>query len=533
MEYKPRLLILISIFVFIFFLIILRLADLQILRHGFYEKKSQDQRTRIINLAAQRGDIYDRNGNILATSIDTFSVYINREGWRARKLSLAQAEELRKKDPARAYLLKEKKRIYPKNRIAAQILGFTGLDNRGLSGIELAFDDYLRGQEGRVVTEGDPTGRELYGAFRELEPGSDGMNITLTIDENIQYVAERAIEKQIKTSSALSGMLIVMDAKTGDILALASKPDFDPNNYQTADRKAWHPRVLDPYEPGSTFKLITAAAGLEDGAFTLDTPLKAMDSLSIGGRVIENSHKINWGGSTISISKMLEQSINTGASQISMKLGPERFYKQIKAFGFGTRTDFGLWGESKGIVNHWRNWNTPDIAMMAFGQSIAVTPLQLLRAVSAFAGDGVMVNPILVKKIESNDGQFVKVFTQVTPSRAIKPKIAAEMKQLMRNVVLNGSGRRAQMKWFTVGGKTGTAQKANPRGGYMKGHYIASFIGIAPLTNPRLIGLVIVDDPKGSIWGESVCGPVFKEVLEFSLRYLNEKPDIAIITNKK
>lgn len=516
-----------SVFVFFFVVIIIRLVFLQVLGHEFYEKKSLDQRTRIIDLAAQRGDIFDRNGNILATSIDTYSIYLARRGWIARKLPLREAEQLQRSDPKSLNLLKEKKRIYPKGRIAAQAIGFVGLDNSGLSGIELAYDEYLKGKEGRVITEGDPEGKELYGALRELEPGSDGMSLTLTIDENIQYVAEREIEAQIKRSQALSGMCIVMDVKTGEILALASKPDFNPNKYQEANKRAWHPQFLDPYEPGSTFKLITTAAGLQAGAITLATPLKAMDSVTVGGKVIKNSHQIQWSGSTITVSKMLEQSINTGAVQVGLKLGPQRFYDQIRAFGFGERTGFGLWGESKGIVKPWQIWDKPDIGMMTFGQTIAVTPLQLLRAVSAFANDGLMVKPILVKKIESSDGRFIKVFTQDKLDKAVTVKVAAEMKKLMSNVVLNGSGKRAKMKWFGVGGKTGTAQKVNTNGiGYQSGHYIASFIGFAPLAEPRIAALVIVNDPKGSIWGESVCGPVFKTVVEYALRYLNVKPDM-------
>lgn len=407
------------------------------------------------------------------------------------------------------------------------MIGFVGTDNQGLSGIELSWDKYLKGKTGRVITEGDPEGRELYGALRELDPHEDGMNVTLTIDKNLQYIAEREIEAQIRRSSALAGLLIIMNSKTGEILALASKPDFEPDDYKKANSKLWHPRFLDPYEPGSTFKLITAASGLEEKVITLDSKLKALDKLEIGGKVIENSHHIHWDSSEISISKMLEQSINTGAAQVSMKLGPEKFYNRIKKFGFGQATDFGLDGESRGIVRYWGNWYKPDIAMMSFGQSIAVTPMQLLSAVSAFANDGKMVSPYLIKKVESRDGRFIKYFAEKSRGQAVSAKTAAEMKMLMRNVVLYGSGKRAQMKWFSTGGKTGTAQKAATGGrGYMKGHYIASFIGLAPLNNPELVALVLIDDPKGSIWGESVCGPVFKNVVEYSLRYLNVKPDM-------
>lgn len=529
MDFPRRIRILFYLFLLLSVMIAARLIWLQVVQHRFFQERSLEQRTRIINLSSNRGDILDRNGNILAASIDTYSVFTQQKGfsWVARRLPQAEAEKLRGENPKDFFILKEKKRIYPKGKFASQFLGFVGADNQGLSGVELAWDKYLKGKVGRVVTEGDPEGRELYGALREIDPGEDGMHVTLTIDQNLQYVAEREIEEQIRKMGALSGTLMVMDARTGEMLALASKPDFDPNDYQKFDRRLWHPRFLDPYEPGSTFKVITTASALEEKAITLDTKLKALDQIEVGGKTIKNSHSVRWPGQEITISKMLEQSINTGAVQVGLKLGPERFYNRIKKFGFGEATGFGLEGESRGIVRHWKNWYKPDIGMLAFGQSIAVTPMQLLSAVSAFANHGEMVCPHLIKKIESGDGKFVKVFAAETRGTAVSDRTALEMKQLMRNVVSNGSGRHAGMEWFTVGGKTGTAQKTVPGGrGYMKGHYIASFIGIAPLSDPEIVALVIVDDPKGSIWGETVCGPVFKDVVEYALRYLNVRPDV-------
>ena len=516
-----------GVFIILFLAVILRLADLQLLHHQFYNAKSQEQRTRIINLASQRGDIYDRNGNILATSVDSFSILLYRKGWLARKLPLAEAKRIQAKNPRETGLLREKKRIYPKGSLAAQALGFVGVDNQGLSGLELAYDEYLKGREGKVITEGDPAGRELYGALRELEPGEDGMNVTLTIDGNIQYVAERELEDQIRRTRAESGMCIVMDAENGELLALASKPDFDPNHYQRTARRLWHPRFLDPYEPGSTFKLFTVAAGLEEGVIDLDTKLRAMDRITVGGKVIENSHREEWDGRYITISKMLERSINTGSVQIGLKLGPEKFYRQIKAFGFGERTGFGLWGESRGILRHWKRWYKPDVGMITFGQSIAVTPIQLISAISAFANGGEMARPVLVKKIESSDGKFMRSFSQGKKRKAVSAETADKVKRLMRNVVLKGTGARAQIDGFWVCGKTGTAQKPNPAGlGYLKDSYITSFVGFAPYRRPRIICLVIIDDPRTEIWAEKVCAPVFKRVTEFTLRYLNARPDM-------
>jgi len=518
-----------GLFLLISLAIVLRLFVLQVLQYNFFRERSSQQRTRVINLSANRGDILDRNGEVLATSIDTYSVFTQENGfaWLARKLPKDQADKLKAEDPKNYIVIKEKKRVYPKGRLAAQALGFVGSDNQGLSGAEIALDKYLKGKTGRVVTEGDPQGRELYGAVREIDPSEDGMNVTLTIDKNIQYIAEKEIAAQVRASQAISGTLFVMNAKTGELLALASKPDFDPNDYGKSSNRLWHPRFVDPYEPGSTFKLITAAAGLEDKAIKPDSKLQALDRIEIGGKVIENSHKIDWPGSQVSVSFMLEKSLNTGAAQIGLKLGPEKFYERLRKFGFGESTRFGLDGESAGIVRPWQRWYKPDIGMITFGQGIAVTPFQLLSAISAFANRGRLVAPYLVKKIESDDGKFVKYNDTEWRGRAVSEQTAAQMKVWMRNVCLYGSGGKAQMKLFAVGGKTGTAQKSLPGGrGYMKGHFIASFVGMAPLNDPEVICLVIVDDPKGSIWGETVCGPVFKTVVEYSLRYLNAKPDM-------
>ncbi|MFA4844758.1 MAG: penicillin-binding protein 2 [Candidatus Margulisiibacteriota bacterium] len=535
MKEGKRFRLLFGLFLVILGVILLRLVWLQIIQHRFFLERSQEQRTRIINLAANRGDILDSRGQILATSIDTFSIFKQKHGfaWIARRLPLAEAEKVKASAPDDYIVVKEKKRIYPKNRLAAQLIGFVGSENQGLSGVELAWDKYLKGKEGRVVTEGDPEGRELYGALRTIDPGEDGMNVTLTIDENLQYAAERDLTEQVRLMRAQSGMLIVMDVKSGEILALASKPDFDPNEYKKADRRLWHPRFLDPYEPGSTFKLITAAAGLEERVISPASRLKALNRLEIGGKVIENSHQIKWTGPDMSLAMMLEQSINTGAAQIGIKMGPEKFYNRLKQFGFGRVTDFGLDGESRGIVRRWDNWYKPDVAMISFGQSIAVTPLQLLSAVAAFANHGRVVKPFVIKRIASNDGQFIKVFSREERGRPVSEATAKEMLKLMFCVVMNGSGRRAQLADFKAGGKTGTAQKAAPGGrGYLKGHFIASFIGVAPLTDPNLIALVILDDPQTTIWGESAAGPLFKSVVSYALRYLNVKPDNAIIPSE-
>jgi len=549
---KDRTYLLLILFLVLSLIILIRLIILQIFEHEKLKGMAERQRTRIITLAADRGEILDRNGRILAISLDTYSIYVNpREfkdvsalsnilgekigpfdgkklfAWVVRKIEKGLAQKVEDSKIPGVYMLPEKKRVYPKGRLASQVIGFCGMDNEGLSGLELSCDKYLKGVEGRIVTESDPMGYELLSVNeKDIADASPGMNLTLTIDESIQYLAESKLEAVLKKFQAISGNIIVMDVKSGDILALAGKPDFDPNEYAKFDPKRWRTSAVDVYEPGSTFKVITTAAGLDEGIINLDTKLKALDSITVGGKVIKNSHQINWNGSTISISRMLEQSVNTGAVQIGLKLGPERFYKKIKDFGFGDRLSINLPGESSGILKHFSNWYKPDIGMMTFGQSIAVTPIQLLSAIGSIANGGKRIRPVLVRKIESIDGSFVKTFQGEELNRTVSNSTAIEVTKLLENVVLFGSGKRAKMNDYRVGGKTGTAQKA-AGGIYLKGRYIASFIGFAPLTDPQLIVLVIINEPKGSIWGESVAGPVFKEVVEGALRYLNVPPDMV------
>ena len=533
--------------------ILIRLIDLQIIHHRFYLEKAESQRKRIITLAADRGEILDRNGRILATSLDTSSVYVNPRkfndnaelskllggkvgpfdkkklfAWVKRKVSKELAKKIEDRKLSGVYLLSEKKRVYPKGRLASQVIGFCGMDNEGLSGVELSLDKYLKGIEGSIVTESDPMGYELLSVKgKDVEEASPGMAVTLTIDETIQYIAERELESAIKKFSAVSGNVIVMDVKSGEILALAGKPDFDPNEYSKYNPRSWRTAAVDVYEPGSTFKVITTAAGLDEKVITPDSKLKALDSITLGGKVIKNSHQIDWGGSTISISRMLEQSINTGAAQIGIMLGVDRFYNKIREFGFGEKLSINLPGESAGLLKQPKDWYKPDIGMITFGQSIAVTPIQLISAIGSIANKGERIKPVLIKKIESLDGSFVKSYQGEEINRPISNQTALEVTKMLKNVVLYGSGKRAKMADYQVGGKTGTAQKAAPGGrGYMAGRFIASFIGYAPLADPRLVALVIINEPKGSIWGESVAGPVFKEVVEGSLRYLNVTPDV-------
>ncbi len=551
---------LLFVFIFILAILALRLFYLQLFQHDFYLDRANDQRRRIITLSPDRGDIYDRNGAVLATSIGAFSVFAvpsevrnktetadivarilkeNRSPilkklnsgkpfvWIMRKIEDPLAKKIKDKKLPGIGMLQEKKRVYPKRKLASQIIGFVGMDNQGLSGIEISFDRYLKGEEGSLITEKDPRGREILTSnLRVLKSPTNGGNLTLTIDEAIQYRAEAELRKAVQTSHANSGTVIVMDVKSGEILALASYPDFDPNDYQRYRENAWYNRaVTDVYEPGSTFKLVTIAGAIEEGTISKDTRVYCPDTIKLGGRTIRNSHTEKYNTKYLSIKEILRESVNTGAVNIAMKLGKEKFYKHIKDFGFGDYTGVDLLGESRGMLSDPALWNKPDIGMISFGQSIAVTPIQLISSLSAIANGGTRMRPRLVKKIENDDSDFLKVFAPEERGRAISGRVAGEVLELSEDVVENGTGRLAKISGFRVGGKTGTAQKPRPGGGYMEGRYVASFIGFAPLDSPRLAVLVVVDDPKPVFWGERIAAPVFGRVAEFALRRLNVAPD--------
>ncbi|MFH2033278.1 MAG: penicillin-binding protein 2 [Candidatus Margulisiibacteriota bacterium] len=550
---KKRLAALLWILIVIAAVLVIRLFFLQVVGYSFYQNKAIEQRTRLIKKAANRGDIMDRNGNILATSIDTYSIYINPRkfrdyeelsrllkkevkpeskkrafAWIERKISRELAEKIKARSFEGLDFLVEKKRVYPKGHLASQVLGFVGLDNEGMSGVELGYDEYLKGEEAEIYTESDIGGIELLSAHqKEQKRGAPGMNLMLTIDENIQYFAESALERAIQKYGAKRGLVIVMEVESGEILALAGKPDFDPNKYSESPRDNWSSRAVQVYEPGSTFKVITLAAGLSEKAIDLDTKLKALESIKVGDKTIKNAHAINFGGSTVSPSKMLEESINTAAVQIGLKVGKDRFYRKIRDFGFGERVQAGLPGESKGLLREPSKWYEPDLAMMTFGQSIGVTPLQLISAIGSIGNGGGRVQPVLVKKIESLSENFVKTHYQKVLSRPLSKEVAEQVARCMENVVISGTGKPSKIEGYRIAAKTGTAQKiAEGQKGYLKDKFVASFIGFVPVKDPKIIILVIVDEPRGSIWGATVAGPAFREVARQTLRYLGIKPDM-------
>lgn len=552
---------LIYLFLFLFMLIILRLAYLQIIKHGFYKKLSASQQIQTEDISPERGDIFDRNGSIFAASLDKWSVYVRpnaihsseaiqqklidaspenaglvrekfaqgRNFWLKRKAEKAFADKVSELKCTGIDIVKEKKRVYPKGHLASQLLGFVGIDNQGLSGIELELDSYLSGTPGKYVFERDIKGREIVvGNSKEIIAPTSGMNVFLTIDEPIQYVAQRELEAAVKKNKAISGTITVMDVTTGDILAIAGYPDFDPNEPSKfpAGNIKLSP-VTDMYEPGSTFKIITATAGIAEGLVQPDSVIPVPDFIKIGPHIIKNSHKVIRDKPFKTLRDVMAESLNTGTSYIGMKLGKDRFLKYIEAFGFGQRTGIDYPGEPRGMVKTADKWQKVDEATFSFGQSISVTPIQLIRAAAAIANGGQMMKLRLIKKIESTDGETVRSFEPLKDSVVISKDTDDKIKELMKGAVYmpHSSGRFSRIPQFTIAGKTGTAQKV-VNGVYSRSDVVASFVGFAPLNDPRIAILVTINEPRTSQWGEVVAAPAFKNVGEFTLRYLNISPNL-------
>ena len=543
--------------------ICLRLVYLQIFRYGDFQQRADHQQQRSINVSAKRGIIFDRQGNELAMSIMVDSAFavpsevpdlpnaislitrITGEDarfvladcrahktfcWVARKANAETIERIRALNLQGIHFQKESKRFYPKRELAAQVLGYVGTDDGGLSGIEREYDEQLRGQPGRMQISVDA--RKKWFARIEKEPEA-GDNLILTIDEKIQYIAERELEQAIKDTHAIAGTVIVENPRTGEILALANRPTFNPNIKKQIKNEALKNRaVSDVYEPGSTFKLVTISGALEE---RITRPEEVFDcqmgSIVINGMRIRDSKPHG----LLSVSDVLAESSDVGAIKIALRLGEDRFYKYIRAFGFGQQTGIELPGETRGLTKPVNRWSKVSIGAISMGQEIGVSPIQLAAMVSTFANDGVWEAPRIVATTtppQSTPQTFV-----VRPEherRVISAITAAQMRQMMRGVVLHGTGRKALLEGYTAAGKTGTAQKVDPAtGAYSRTKYVGSFAGFAPINNPAVTVAVILDSAVGLHQGGQVAAPVFQRVTQQVLEYLHVPHDMHLPPNRQ
>jgi cell division protein FtsI (penicillin-binding protein 3) len=538
--------------------ICLRLVYLQIFRYGSFEKRAIHERERTEEVSARRGIIYDRTGRELAMSISVDSAFAvpteipdlagtislisritktdPRETlakckaartfcWVARKADAEIADRIRALNLRGIYFQKESRRFYPKRELAAQVLGYVGMDDEGLSGIERQYDEQLRGQPGRMLISVDAHRKWFGSVEKQPEPGE---NVVLTIDQQIQYIAERELATAMEQTHAVTGTVIVQNPHTGEILALANQPTFNPNRTSeiTPERLKNH-AVSDVYEPGSTFKVVTISAALEEKLTRPDEIFDCqMGSIVINGMRIRDSRPHGllpvWG--------ILAESSDVGAIKIALRLGEDRFYRYIRAFGFGQQTGIELPGETRGLTKPVSRWSKVSIGAISMGQEIGITPLQLSSLASTIANDGVAVPPrIVAGTTDPQPTPQTVAFHPADGRRVISPMTAAEMKQMMQKVVLEGTGKRAILEGYSSAGKTGTAQKVDPAThAYSKTKYVASFAGFAPLNNPAIVVAVILDSAVGLHQGGQVSAPVFQRVAQQVLEYLHTPHDVEL-----
>ncbi|NMB46291.1 MAG: PASTA domain-containing protein [Firmicutes bacterium] len=530
-----------------------RLAYLQVVQNHWYQEKALHQRMRPVPVDAKRGVIYDRNLQKLAVSVSSDAVYavpaevenpvqtaqalaslLNTDTaaleerltkkqatvWLARKLDTETARAIRKADLPGIGLVERPQRYYPHGELAAQVLGIAGIDNQGLEGLEFFYDEYLRGTPGRVVMEKDAAGRQIPDGIRRFVPPVDGANLVLTLDHVIQYAAERELAQAVQETGSDQGVFIAMDPKTGGILALAVYPSYDPNEYGAYPvQNRRNVAIVDQYEPGSTFKIVTASAALDEGVVAPMTRFYDPGHIKIGGVTVRCWRAGGHGSQTFI--EAVENSCNPVFAQIGAeRLGGERFYKYINLYGFGDQTGIDFPGEAKGIVPVPGKIQWGEVARWAnvgFGQGIGVTPLQLLSAMATIANGGMKVVPHFMSEIRDGNGRLIEQYP-ITATRVLKEETAAEFTQILRSVVVNGSGSRADIPGYRVAGKTGTAQVAE--GGRYTEKRVSSFVGFAPADDPRIAALVVLYHPKGQMYGGVIAAPVFQAVVEDGLERL-------------
>jgi cell division protein FtsI/penicillin-binding protein 2 len=555
-----RLLILAGFVLFWMTAVFGRVAYLQLFLHSDYLARAARQQRHTIDIYPKRGVIYDRNMHPLAMSVPVQSAFAIpseikdramvarllsvplgmpaeeiREKldsgspfvWIKRKLTPAKSEEVESANLKGIYLQEENQRYYPKWELGAHVLGFVDVDEKGLGGIEREYDSLIRGKEEKVVVMADARQRWFDGGEAERDRG---VNVVLTIDEKIQYIAERELAAAIEKTHAPAGTVIVQDPNSGAILALANWPKFNPNAaFDVSGERKEDRAISQIYEPGSTFKLITLAAAFDQNLIRADEVFNCENgAVTVAGHLIHDHKKYGM----LTVADILANSSDVGAIKIALRLGSAKFYDYIRAFGFGNRTGVDLPDESRGLVNRLEHWGSYSIASVSMGQEVGVTPLQMITAVSAIANGGLLFKPHVVDEMRRGDAALPLDGPSVTtdPKRIIRPETAATLRHLMEGVVLHGTGTKGRLDGWSVAGKTGTAQKIDPNTGrYSPKNVIASFTGFAPINNPAVTILVSIDSPGGyPHGGGEVAAPVFKRIAEQILPYLDVPQDIPV-----
>ncbi len=538
-----------------FVLLLGRLVYIQFIWADELGKQALDMRMQDIPIQPRRGVIYDRNGHELALSIDVESVYaipaqvkdpeesaralsgilnmkyetvlksLTRKSafeWVKRKVPDDIAREIKAKNLPGIGFTQESLRVWPKGNLLAQVLGIVGIDNDGLEGLEYQYDRVLRGTQGKFTVEVDAIGEAMPQSQRGYVPAIQGKNLVLTVDEVVQFIVERELDKACKANKADGGLVIAMDPRNGEILGMAMRPTYDPNEYDrypAANRRIT--AITDSFPPGSTFKPVTAAAALESGAVSTG------DRFYCGGSIKVGPDTLHCWDSTVhgsqSFYEVIQNSCNVGFVQIGLRTGTEKFYKFLDLFGATSATGIDLPGEARGIIVPKDEVKPIDLAVMSFGQTLQLTPVQLIASISAISNGGYTVLPHVVKEITDVDGTIVEVKPSGTVHRVISENTSRELCQALEQVVTKGTGKLAYVSGYRLAGKTGTSNKVID-GKLAQGRYIAWFIGFAPANNPRLALLVMVDEPKGVFYGSQVAAPVFSSIMKDVLRYLEIPP---------
>jgi stage V sporulation protein D (sporulation-specific penicillin-binding protein) len=530
-----------------------RLADVQIRQSATLSRLALSQHSETVDAFAKRGSILDRDGTVLVRSLPSESVYAvptsidpsdvpeiaaklspilgysqdrleaalrERTPFRylKRKIPHSVAERIRALNIDAIGLKPEETgvRYAPSGRLASTVLGFVGTEENGLAGLEYSFDGYLRGTPGKMRVEADEFGRAIpFGDSTVIERAQPGKTLVLTLDSYLQFEAERQIDAAMKTWHAKSATAVVMDVHTGEILAMANAPDFDPNHFAQSPDTAWRDRaVADSYEPGSTFKLITAAAALESGKVTMKSRFPARDQINVGGHTIHNAEDGFMAGSssTETLQDIVAYSHNVGAAEVGMTIGAPTLYAMIRRFGFGDYTHVELDGENPGIVPPVSDWSGSSVATISFGHGISTTPIALTRAYAAIANGGILLRPRIVHALEDANGKVIYTYAPEIERRVISEATAAQLRQILRSVVTYGTGNpSARTPGYTTAGKTGTAQVVE-NGRYEPGEYVGSFIGYVPADAPRYVIFVKIERPRGAYYGGTVAAPIFADL---------------------
>jgi cell division protein FtsI (penicillin-binding protein 3) len=545
-----RIRLVLAVFAFAFAAMFVRAAWLQAVRAGSYERLAAGQHRATIVDPAGRGAIFDRTGVQLAIGRQATTVYANPRqirdpesaaGLIAKALRLDPEEVqlklsdrsrgfvyiARKADAARAAILEragivglgfatEEQRVYPLDHVAAQVIGYAGTDNHGLAGLELGLEGKLSGKPGSETVIRDPAGRAIN--VIHSTAAREGQDVTLTIDHTIQAQAEAVLRRTIDRWHAKGASAIVLDPRTGAVLAMAVEKGYDANRFPIVPRDRQRNRtVTDTYEPGSTFKLVTVSAVLAEGLVTPSTAFTLPYEIHVADRVIRDAHPR--GTERMTVDQILYDSSNVGTITLAQLLGSERLSQWISRFGFGHKTGIDFPGETQGIVPELERWSGSTIGTLPIGHGIAVTPVQMAAAYGTVANRGVWMRPHPVERVGTT------LRPAAASRRVLSQRVARQVLRMMRDVVLEGTGQEASVPGYQVAGKTGTAAKPDPSGGYSTSRYVASFVGMVPAMNPRLVVVVTVDEPSASIWGGVVAAPAFQEIAGFDLQYLEIPPD--------